>query len=69
MIGWQLITWFDGDACIIVQHVMPIDDLREHTEDPACFCAPTEDADTAGLWVHHALDQRERYENEELKPQ
>lgn len=69
MIGWVLTTWFDEDACATVQHVTPIDDLREHDETPACFCCPTEDESTAGLWIHHALDQRERYETEELKPQ
>jgi len=50
-------------------HVMPIGDLREHEASRSCFCKPTEDEDTPGLWLHHSLDQRERYETGELKPQ
>jgi hypothetical protein len=50
-------------------HVIPLNDLREHEASPACFCRPTEDDETPGLWVHHSLDQRERYETGELRPQ
>lgn len=50
-------------------HVMPIGDLREHESNIRCFCKPTEDEDTPGVWLHHALDGREQYETGELKPQ
>ena len=40
-------------------HVIPRDDLKDHINDLACWCAPTEDD---GAIVHHSLDQRETYE-------
>ena len=50
-------------------HVVPLFDLREHESSSACWCKPTEDEETPGLWVHHALDGREKYETGELKLQ
>lgn len=50
-------------------HVVPMGDLREHECSCTCWCRPTEDEDTPGLWVHHALDGREKYETGELKLQ
>ena len=50
-------------------HVVPLGDLREHDADVTCWCRPTEDDETPGLWAHHALDQREKYETGELKLQ
>jgi hypothetical protein len=50
-------------------HVVPLFDLREHDTSSTCWCRPTEDEETPRLWVHHALDQREKYETGELKPQ
>lgn len=50
-------------------HVLPLEDLREHKPACTCWCRPTEDDETPGLWVHHSLDQRELYENGELKLQ
>jgi hypothetical protein len=41
-------------------HVLPIDDLREHSVSSNCWCDP--DCGD-GVFVHHALDQRETYEN------
>lgn len=50
-------------------HIIPIGDLREHEPSIGCWCRPTEDDETDDLWIHHALDQRERYENgEDLLP-
>ncbi len=43
-------------------HVIPIDDLREH-EGVECWCHPTEDE---GVYVHHAMDLREQFENGRL---
>jgi hypothetical protein len=50
-------------------HVIPLADLREHEVSVDCWCCPTEDDEELGYWVHHALDQREKYENGELKLQ
>lgn len=52
-------------------HVYPLHDLREHITEGGgvCWCKPTEDEEQPGLWVHHAFDQREKYETGELKPQ
>jgi hypothetical protein len=48
-------------------HVVPIDDLREHDTDNAggrCWCRPEETFDEHNntIWVHHAMDRREEYE-------
>lgn len=50
-------------------HVMPIEDLREHVSLRCCWCMPTQDDEEPNLWVHHSLDQREKYENGELRKQ
>jgi len=42
------------------QHVMPVDDLREHHAHETCWCKPTNDE---GVWMHHAMDRREEYED------
>lgn len=52
-----MITWHED-------HIMPVDDLREHEMAPACWCHPTKD-DESGAWVHHSMDQRELYETME----
>ena len=49
-------------------HVIPVDDLREHTASPECWCNPTlddVDSETIGddVWVHHSMDLREEYED------
>lgn len=46
-------------------HCLPIGDLREHEEKETCWCRPTVDD---GIVIHNALDQRERWETGELKP-
>jgi hypothetical protein len=45
-------------------HVVPVDDLREHSVS-GCWCRPTDDD---GLTVHNSLDGREFYERGERKP-
>jgi len=47
-----------------MQHVVLVDDLREH-EPASCWCSPTEDD---GVVLHHALDEREKFERGERKP-
>jgi hypothetical protein len=45
--------------------VSPIDDIREHDSGEDCWCAPFMDA---GVIVHNALDEREKFENRIRKP-
>lgn len=48
-------------------HVVPVDDLREHStdSDKPCWCNPTiED----GVIVHNSMDGREHFETGERKP-
>lgn len=47
----------------LAAHVIPLDDLRPHAELVNCWCRPTNDD---GVWVHHALDGREAYEQGRL---
>lgn len=49
-------------------HVIPLNDLRDHDCSRHCWCKPAEHDETLGLFIHNALDQRERYETGELKP-
>ena len=49
-------------------HTIPLGDLREHVSLPTCWCHPTQDADEPGLWVHHAMDLREEYEEQRRRP-
>lgn len=50
-----------------IYHVVPIDDLREHSTDidKPCWCKPREDD---GVMVHNSMDGREKYETGERKP-
>jgi hypothetical protein len=43
-------------------HVVPVNDLRDHYASIDCWCKPTEDAEWPNVWVHHAMDKREEYE-------
>jgi hypothetical protein len=53
-------------------HVVPVDDLREHStdKDVPCWCDPKIDHYTgaASVHVHNSLDEREKYETGERKP-
>lgn len=46
-------------------HVVPLEDLREHDPDRACWCKPVLDE---GVIVHNAMDGREAFETGERKP-
>ncbi len=50
-----------------IYHVVPIDDLREHSTDSdvVCWCKPVEDE--YGVIVHNSMDGREKYEIGERK--
>lgn len=50
---------------IVLVHVVPIDDLREHSLD-GCWCVPTLEEGEPVL-VHHAADNREAFETGERK--
>lgn len=46
-------------------HILPLNDLRQHEESSDCWCEPKIDGD---IIVHNALDEREKYETGERKP-
>lgn len=48
-------------------HVYPINDLREHKLEEPCWCEPTYDPD-GEIVIHHAADEREKFETGERKP-
>jgi len=47
-------------------HIIPTNDLREHSTDIHCWCRPVEDDE--GVIVHNAMDEREKYETGIRKP-
>lgn len=48
-------------------HVVPLNDLREHTEDATCWCDPRVDEEL-NLVTHNSADNREAFETGERKP-
>ncbi len=48
-----------------IQHVIPINDIRDHTESVVCWCKP-EFKD--GVYMHNSMDRREEYERGEREP-
>ena len=55
-------------------HVLPINDLIDHTDSENCICGPTIEPIQHGdgtidwLVVHHSLDGRENHENDPEVP-
>lgn len=49
-------------------HITPMDDLRPHDMQSACWCKPVEHLELDGVWVHNSLDQREEFESGERLP-
>ena len=47
-------------------HVIPLEDLREHDAKETCWCKPRELEDQPDVYIHNALDGRERYEQGEV---
>lgn len=49
-------------------HVLPVNDVIDHTEDDHCLCGPRsegvqrEDGSYGWVIVHHSLDGREAHE-------
>ena len=54
-------------------HVLPINDLIDHTDSEDCICGPTiesiqhDDGTTDWIITHHSLDGRENHENDEAE--
>lgn len=52
-------------------HTLPVRDLVEHELNDECVCGPTgeavprDDGSTGWHYVHHSLDGREQWENED----
>lgn len=52
---------------MIITHIVPVEDVREHETEPTCWCRPDWEAEGC-MYVHHAMDEREAYERGERKP-
>lgn len=49
-------------------HVLPVNDLREHVESEACWCAPSVERVGQGTLVtHNSMDGRELVERHGLQ--
>jgi hypothetical protein len=63
---WQRITNIlnrDGHAT----HIIPVDDLKEHSESADCWCQPKVDEEI-NLIVHNSADNREAFEEKQRMP-
>ncbi len=50
-------------------HVYPLNEFKDHnTDSKECWCQPEYDEEF-DVVIHNSLDQREKYETGELKPQ
>lgn len=54
--------------CNELLHVVPVDDLRDHSTDvrKPCWCNPEHDEEN-NLVVHNSMDGREKFETGERK--
>ena len=45
----------------MIHHILPVDDLKEHTEDTTCECCPTIEilGDGDIMVIHNAYDGRD----------
>jgi hypothetical protein len=53
-VPWEAVFAEDG-----TRHVIPLDDLRPHSDSEHCWCNPF---DYDGVTVHNSMDRREEYE-------
>lgn len=60
---WKNILQKDGAST----HVVPLNDLRGHTEDATCWCNPRVNKEL-NLVTHNSADNREAFETGERKP-
>lgn len=49
------------------EHIIPLEDLRDHDCSGECWCKPEED-DEDPLWVHKSMDGREAFEEGRRMP-
>jgi hypothetical protein len=66
--GWAVVGPITYEGRVMHMHVVPNCDLRHHQLDPTCWCNPVQDEDDPLLWGHNSLDQRERYEQGDRRP-
>jgi hypothetical protein len=53
---------FDGSDAHLRQHIVPVNDLREHiTDGNPCWCHPIYDEEL-NIAIHHSMDLREQFE-------
>jgi hypothetical protein len=45
---------------MILKHVLPLNDLRDHEAVRDCWCEPTPEVDRPDVIVHHSADHREQ---------
>lgn len=62
---WKL-EGFVSEAGNLVQHIVPVDDLREHVLMSSCWCSPNIDPEDF-LAIHNSADEREKFERGERK--
>jgi hypothetical protein len=54
--GWNVVATAEG------AHIMPIDDLRQHTANATCWCGPQQDEqDGLVIFIHGAKDHRQEW--------
>jgi hypothetical protein len=58
--GWHIISG-ESNAGFDVSHIVPANDLREHTLNSVCWCEPELD-EIDFLVIHKSADKREYYE-------
>jgi len=52
--------WSDYMGLVEMQHIYPVNDLRDHvTNGEPCWCRPAVDD---GVTIHNAMDGREQWE-------
>lgn len=66
MTQWQRISG-ESETGEPVTHIIPLNDLREHTLRGDCWCDPMLDWDY-GIATHNSADNREAFERNERKP-
>lgn len=72
-LGWKLQEFEYEGILLLVSHVLPMDDLKDHNpniriKDHAlrsqCWCTPMIDED--GLVIHNSMDGREKHEDDRV---
>lgn len=62
--GWGVFSNYPASG---YKHVIPLEDIKPHERTVRCWCRPTRDEEDRNCVVHHAMDQREKYERGERK--